>query len=382
MGPGARLERCQLLVVTGKGGVGKTAVAAALGRVLAAAGRRTLVIEVDPRENLHQMLGLPPSGGAIVPAGSGLWAQNLKPGQVLDDVVRDRLKVGLLARRVLASPVYQQFSAAAPGLKELAILGQAARLLRPAGSAANGGSGGRPAGSAANGGSGGRPAESAANSPPRTRRAAQAGGSAAAPGPRASRPAGSRLRPDGAPEIDTVVLDAPASGHGVRLLAAPRLVADVIRTGPFGTLAGELAGFVADPERCGIVVVTQAEEMPVEEALELREALSTQLGREPELLVVNGLFPPLGPGREVPTPFEDGLLTLWRHRRFLNERELARLARWWDGPRVELPQLAMERGPELIAALQQLLAAGLAAAGAPAGAGAGAGAASPTERGA
>lgn len=180
-----------------------------------------------------------------------------------------------------------------------------------------------------------------------------------------------------------MVLDAPASGHGVRLLAAPRLVAEVIRTGPFGALAGELAGFVADPERCGIVVVTQAEEMPVEEALELREALSAQLGREPELLVVNGLFPPLGPGLEVPTPFEDQLLTLWRHRRFLNERELARLARWWEGPRVELPQLAMERGPELIAALQRLLAAGLAAAATPVGAGAGrAGAASPTERGA
>jgi Mrp family chromosome partitioning ATPase len=306
---GDRLGRFQLLVVTGKGGVGKTAVAASLGRLLAEAGRRVLVLEVDPRENVHQMLGVSPSGGAIVGAGPRLWVQNLKPGQVLAEVVRERLKLEMLSRRVLASPIYEQFSAGAPGLRELAILGHALRLLRRVGT------------------------------------------------------------PD-APRLDLVVLDAPATGHGVRLLAAPLLVAEAIHGGPFGALAGELAAFVADPARCGIVVVTQAEEMPVEEALELREALSSQLGRRPELLVVNGLYPPLDAGLARPetfepqwaTPREGELLALWRHRRGLNERELARLAEWWEGPRVELPQLALARGPELTAALRRLLAEGLAAA--------------------
>src|SRR5215217_4036800 len=115
----------QMLVVTGKGGVGKTAVSATLGRAFAEAGRRVLVVEVDPRENLHQMLGLPPSGGAIVPAGPRLWVQNLKPGQVLDEVVREQVKIEMLVRRVLDSRVYQHLAAGAPGLKELAILGHA-----------------------------------------------------------------------------------------------------------------------------------------------------------------------------------------------------------------------------------------------------------------
>jgi anion-transporting ArsA/GET3 family ATPase len=307
----AHLAGFELLVVTGKGGVGKTAVAASLGRLLAARGRRVLVMEVDPRENVHQMLGVDPSGGAIVTAAPRLWVQNLKPTQVLDDIVRERLKLEMLARRVLASPIYEQFAAAAPGLKELAILGHALRLLR-------------------------------------------------------------RLEPPDTPRLDMVVLDAPATGHGVRLLAAPRLVSEVIRGGPFGALAGELAAFTADPRRTGIVVVTQAEEMPVEEALELREALAAQLDRRPELLVVNGLFPPLsaGDGDIEPRAAEDrsletretaALVELWRHRRHLNERELARLAEWWEGPLVELPLIAVERGPELIAVLERLLARQLAA---------------------
>src|SRR6185295_10652084 len=120
----------ELAVVTGKGGVGKTALAATIGSLAAEAGRRTLVVEVDPRENVHQMLGVPPSGGQILPAGPNLWVQNLKPRQVLDEVVREQVKIEFLVERVLRSAGYEQFAAAAPGLKELAILGHAYRLQR------------------------------------------------------------------------------------------------------------------------------------------------------------------------------------------------------------------------------------------------------------
>ena len=70
MGVLGRLEQLQLIVVTGKGGVGKSAVSAALGAMLANRGRRVLLIEVDPRENLHLLLDIPPSGGEIVEAAS------------------------------------------------------------------------------------------------------------------------------------------------------------------------------------------------------------------------------------------------------------------------------------------------------------------------
>lgn len=295
----APLAERSLLVVTGKGGVGKTAISATLGRALAARGRRVLVVEVDPRENLHRMLGVPPSGGEIVAAGPRLWVQNLKPRQVLDQILREQIRLDLIAERVLRSPVYEQFAAGGPGLKEMAILGHAYRLLRS--------------------------------------------------------------RVPGAPEIDEIVLDAPATGHGVVLLSAPQLVAEVIHRGPFGRMAGELAALVADPARCGVAVVTQAEELPVDEALDLAATLRERFGRAPELLVVNALYPPAPEGGEE----DDPLVSLWRRRRGIHEREMARLRERWtgqtpgeEGAIVELPLLPLEGGPELVAGLGECLEAG------------------------
>jgi Mrp family chromosome partitioning ATPase len=285
MGLVDRLQRHQLVVVTGKGGVGKTTVSAVLGRLLAARGRRVLLLEVDPRENLHHMVGVPPSGGEIVEAGPRLWLQNVRPLRVVEELVRERLKVALLVKSVLKSPVFQHFVEGGPGLKELAVLIHAQRLA--------GGGGGTHDG------------------------------------------------------MDVVVLDAPATGHGVSLLAAPIHVSEAIPHGPVGHLAAELAAFVADRKRCGIVIVTSAEEMPVQEALELIALAGERLGRAPEAVVVNGLYPRLPAGGTGHA--------LWAERRAANERELGRLAAAWTGPRFLLPLLPLDRGPALVAALEELL---------------------------
>ncbi len=287
-----RIARRQLILVLGKGGVGKSVLAAVLAHSLAARGRRTLLLEVDPRENLHQLLDVAPSGGEIVEVGHRLHLQNLKPQRVVDWIVEKQLKIGLLVRRVLASPIYPRFVEGAPGLLQLAVLGHALRLVR-----------------------------------------------------------GDMVR---APAIDTVILDAPATGHGIYLLTAPSLVRDAIHQGPVAGLAGEVASFVDDPERTGLCVVTQAEEMPVQEALELRHDLFDKVGRGPELLVVNGLYPE--PSAHGP---DDELTTLWRRRRRVNDVELERLDRDWDGPRVDLPLLPVDSGPELVRTLTDLFEQGV-----------------------
>lgn len=277
----------ELIVVTGKGGVGKSVMAAALGTLLAER-KRVLVLEVDPRENVHQLFGVPPSDGEFVELGARLYLQNLKPGQVLDQLVQEKLRIKRLVRKVLESPIYRHFTEGAPGLEEMAVLGHALRALRG-------------------------------------------------------------LSPK-APEVDVVVLDAPATGHGVSLLAAPLLVGEVIQHGPIGGLTREVAKLVGDAERSGIVVVSLAEEMPATEAIELRTTLADRIGRKPDLLVVNALYPPVAEGAG-----DHAAARLWRQRRALNERELERLRREWPEPHVEVPLLPLDRGQELVAELTAAL---------------------------
>jgi anion-transporting ArsA/GET3 family ATPase len=288
MGRLADISSVSLVVVTGKGGVGKSVVAAALGRALHAAGRRVLLMEVDPRENLHELAGIAPTGGELTAVAPGLFLQNLSPHHIIEDIVRDHLKIGWLVKRVSASPVFKHFVDAAPGLKELAVLGHALRLVR------------------------GYDRERAGL-------------------------------------IDTVVLDAPASGHGLALLTAPQVTASVIDEGPFARMSRELAGLVSDPGASATVVVTQAEEMPMQEARELRARLLARIRRVPDLLVVNALYPPVPRGTR---PDAGGLTQLWRERRGINERELGRLDAEWPEPRIELPLLPIPRGPALVDALR------------------------------
>jgi anion-transporting ArsA/GET3 family ATPase len=254
-------------------------------------------VEVDPRENLHRLLGIAPSGGDVVRVSPRLHLQHLDPRKVLDDVVRDRLKIGALVNRVLSSPIHQHFAEGAPGLKETAVLGRVERLM-----------------------------------------AGQV--------------------PRGVPRPDVVVLDAPATGHGVSLLRAPQLVADVIQSGPVGHMAGEIAAMVADPARCGVVLVTAAEEMPVQESLELLAGLDEHLGLRPEAVVVNGLYPSLvRAAHDMGTP-EDPALELWARRRAINEREMARLRASWTGPLVTVPLLPVDPGPSLVEAVVEHLRRG------------------------
>ncbi|MCG6964433.1 MAG: ArsA family ATPase [Acidobacteria bacterium] len=294
-----RLASLQLIVVTGKGGVGKTLITATLGRLLAFRGRTVLLMELDPRESLHHLLDVAPSGGEIVPAGSGLFLQNLQPRQVLDELVHERLKVGALSRRVLGSPIYQQFAEGAPGLKETGVLGRTLRLVD-------------------------------------------------GHGPRVLR------RPD------AIILDAPATGHGVSLLRAPSLVAEVVRSGPVGHLARQIAAFVADSQRTGIVLVTSAEEMPIQETVELVQDLDSTLGRRPELVIANALYPPYSDARK-PTR-QSPALELWKHRRRINENQLARLGREWGGPLARVPLLPIDGGPQLLEAAELELRTALRAA--------------------
>lgn len=295
------LERTdlELIIVTGKGGVGKTTVAAALAWLIARR-RPVTLLEVDPRESAHHLFGVPPSGGDPVQVGERLELLHAQPRRIVDELVRDKLRVGPLSRlapmasmlrRLQASPIYDHFVDGAPGLAELALLRHARDLVR---------------------------------GPKRKRRA------------------------------DCVVLDSPATGHAVALLSAPALVADAIASGPIATLAREVATWLS-AESTALVLVTLAEELPVTETLEVAATLGEVLGKSPELWIVNALYPGLPAGFEARDPVAE----LWRRRRRVNERELTRLERAVSEPVVRLPLLPIAEGKRLVEALAEKLEASL-----------------------
>jgi anion-transporting ArsA/GET3 family ATPase len=293
--------RAQLIVVTGKGGVGKTVVAAALGCIMAERGRSVLLLDADSREALHRLFGAAPSGGDVVSVGPRLAVLSAVPRTILDREVAHALRVRALSNRVLASPIYQHFADGAPGLKEMMLLGYALKVAEG----------------------------------------------------------------DAKPKADLVIIDAPASGHGLTLLAAPLLMSEVITTGPLGKMASRIAALVADPVRCAIVLATLAEEMAVQETLETIAAIERRVGRAPSMVVVNAVFPPRGddaaPGRGAPVSRAEALevaatLAFWTTRRRLNEREIARLQDGWRGPTAQVPLVAADFGPELLSAVADSLA--------------------------
>jgi anion-transporting ArsA/GET3 family ATPase len=172
-----------------------------------------------------------------------------------------------------------------------------------------------------------------------------------------------RRRTPGARPYDLVVLDAPATGHGVAVLAAPRTFADAARVGPVARQGRTIHEMVADPGRTGVIAVATAEEMPVNETLALREALRDDLGLELDAVVVNALLPDRFSAQDAAAlaarPGRAARVAGSLHARAQAQREqLERLRAGLDGvPVLTLPfVVAAELGPGELARLAGELA--------------------------
>jgi len=220
----------RLVVLTGKGGVGKSMVGAALALAARDRGKRVLIVEVSAPVEAARLLGGRASRGREVEALPGIFTMNLQPRDAMDDYVRHVVKLGVLARRILDSPVYHRFFAAAPGLKELMTLGKVMVLEE-----ARAGFAGRPA-------------------------------------------------------WDLIVLDAPATGHGLAFLKVPLVASSAVPVGPVGHNARRVLSLLRDRDRTALVVVAIPEEMAVVEALQFRDMARGELGVDPAAFVLNGCY--------------------------------------------------------------------------------------------
>jgi anion-transporting ArsA/GET3 family ATPase len=295
----AALLRRRLLIVSGKGGTGRTSVSAALALLAARAGIRASAIELGPESLLPRLLveRVPEGAGQPrsepQPLAEGLHHMRITPEFALTEYLEKQLRAPRLARAIVANSGIRRLLDAAPGWRDLIALGKLWHL--------------------------------------------------------STRESAGRAR------WPLLIIDAPATGHGLSLLSGPAAATELVRSGPLRRHVDEVLALLRDPARSLVLPVALAEELPVNEVLELREGVRA-LGVAVGPVIANGLEPALpDAGRllaalpHLPSPAASPLLSpvaLRRvleerlARRALQERHLARLTAATGEAPLELPYLS------------------------------------------
>ncbi len=224
---GTSLLDRRLLIVTGKGGTGKSTVAAALALVAARRGKRVLVCEVNAQERVAPLLGAPPSGASIRQVADGIFTVDVTPQQAMREYGLMVLKFRTIYEAVFENRVVRYFLKVIPSLAELVMLGKILHEVRS--------------------------------------------------------------REGNRPRWDLVVVDAPATGHAVQLLRVPAALIDTVPAGPLRRDVEWMRDLLVDPEATALSIVTLPEEMPVNEAIDLDAQVRGILGIPRGALFLNAM---------------------------------------------------------------------------------------------
>ncbi|MEO6777777.1 MAG: ArsA family ATPase [Kofleriaceae bacterium] len=284
------LDDRRLVLVLGKGGVGRSTIAAALAGNHAARGNKTLLFETNANDRFGSYFDKPAVGATITELAPNLSAVNTNPAAALEEYGLMILKFKSVYEMVFENRITKSFLRAIPGLDDYAMLGKAWFHTEEA--------------------------------------------------------------KRGRPVWDTVVFDMPASGHSVSMLRIPWVITETVPEGPLTRDARATKALLTDPKRTCAIIVTLAEEMPVNEAIELEQKL-TALGIVPQHVICNQIYPDHFPAGAPVTKVLDALVAdpalpsplreveshaqLSRDRRSLSMRYLAELRVRAKAPVIELP---------------------------------------------
>lgn len=234
----ADLFEKRIVFVTGKGGVGKTTVSLALGLAAAAEGRRTIVCEVASQESASRLFGRAEIGFHEVELRENLFAISIDPDRSMREYLELQLPVKAMGDLLYRSRIFTYLAAATPGLREMVSIGKIWELALPK---------------------------------RKTKRASA---------------------------YDLVIVDAPATGHGIGFLQTPQNFADIARVGPLSQQASKINATIVDHSLAGAVIVSLPEEMPVNESALLEGELDS-LGLAVDRIYMNALYPERFSGSEV-----------------------------------------------------------------------------------
>lgn len=230
MDPVGFCSQTRLLIVAGKGGVGKTTVSAALARMAQEAGLSTLLVDVEGKSGLPAAFGHDDLlayeevvMGPDRPGEGEIRARTLTPDDALLEYLENH-GMGRISRRLLSSGAVDVVATAVPGIRDIVVLGKVKQLER---------------------------------------------GSAA----------------------DLIIVDAPAAGHAVTFLTSASGLLDSVRVGPIRSQAQDVVDLLSDPDRCQVLLVTLPEETPVNEVVETAYKLEDRVGVSLAGVVVNGVYP-------------------------------------------------------------------------------------------
>jgi anion-transporting ArsA/GET3 family ATPase len=225
---GDLLDR-RLLFVTGKGGVGKSTVTAAIALLAAENGKRVLLVEVDAKGNLTALFEHAPVGFDPVEVYPGVHAMQMRTEASLREYLKLNLKVPVLARLGPLANMLEFVANAAPGVKEILTVGKVCWDVR----------------------------ESI----------------------------------EGRADWDLVVVDAAASGHVLAQLDSPRAIRELVQVGPVRQQTDWMVELLSDPAITALNVVTAPEEMPVNETIELVDRARAEIDVPLGSVIVNRVLP-------------------------------------------------------------------------------------------
>lgn len=229
--PGRSLLDRRLVIVSGKGGTGKTTVAASLACAARAAGRRVLVAEMGRDENVPRLFEprARPAGYAGREVAPGIHALRIDPFEALAEYLSLQIGARTLVHAALRTKAFRQLMNASPGWRELITLGKVWHLEQMEDDA-------------------------------------------------------------GTSRYDLLVVDAPATGHGVTFLDVPRVVVSAVRAGPLRRHASWVEELIEDASRTLLLPVALAEELPASETAELVERARSAVNIAVDRVVVNGVM--------------------------------------------------------------------------------------------